>query len=106
MPDGRGRDTEGDHLIAAGDGGQLAATLVDQTLRTSDALHPGGKQSWRKANLVDAEGAAVDGPFLFPSWDPDGVRYAVLAGGPDADPRLVIADPRPGPRSSTCWTRR
>ena len=87
---------KGTTWIAAGDGGQLAATLVDQTLRTSDALHPGGKQSWRKADLVDAEGAPVDGPFLFPSWDPGGVRYAVLAGGPDADPRLVVADPETG----------
>lgn len=87
---------KGTTWIAAGDGGQLAATLVDQTLRTSDGLHPGGKQAWRKANLVDAEGAAVDGPFLFPSWDPDGVRYAVLAGGLDADARLVVADPETG----------
>ena len=87
---------KGTTWIAAGDGGQLAATLVDQTLRTSDALHPGGKQSWRKADLVDAEGAPVDGPFLFPSWDPGGVRYAVLAGGPDDDPRLVVADPETG----------
>ena len=87
---------KGTTWVAAGDGGQLAATLVDQTLRTSDALHPGGRQSWRKAALVDAEGAAVDGPFLFPSWDPGGVRYAVLAGGLDADPRLVVADPETG----------
>src|SRR6478609_3153027 len=87
---------KGTTWIAAGDGGQLAATLVDQTLRTSDALHPGGKQSWRKADLVDAEGAPVDGPFLFPSWDPGGVRYAVLAGAPDEDPRLVVADPETG----------
>lgn len=87
---------KGTTWIAAGDGGQLAATLLDQTLRTSDALHPGGKQSWRKADLVDAEGAHVDGPFLFPSWDPGGVRYAVLAGGLDADPRLVVADPETG----------
>ena len=87
---------KGTTWVAAGDGGQLAATLVDQTLRTSDALHPGGKQSWRKAALVDAEGARVDGPFLFPIWDPGGVRYAVLAGGLDADPRLVVADPETG----------
>ena len=87
---------KGTTWIAAGDGGQLAATLVDQTLRTSDALHPGGRQTWRKADLVDAEGAHVDGPFLFPIWDPGGVRYAVLAGGLDADPRLVVADPETG----------
>ena len=84
---------EGTTWIASGDGGVLAATLVDATLRTSGPLDPGGKQVWRAMRLVDAEGARVDGPFMFPAWDPAGTGFATLAGDLDADPRLVLVDP-------------
>ena len=83
---------DGTTWIAAGDGA-LVATLVDATLRTSGAPDPGGKQTWRAMKLVDPEGAPVDGPFMFPGWDPAGTRFAVLAGGLDTDPRLVLVDP-------------
>lgn len=83
---------DGTTWIAAGNGA-LVATLVDATLRTSGPPDPGGQQAWRATKLVDPEGAPVDGPFMFPDWDPAGTRFAVLAGGLDDDPRLVLADP-------------
>jgi hypothetical protein len=84
---------DGTTWIAAGDRGVLAATLVDATLRTSGPLDPAGKQVWRAMKLVDAEGAPVAGPFMFPGWDPAGTGFATLAGGLDTDPRLVLVDP-------------
>jgi hypothetical protein len=87
---------DGTTWIASGRRGVLAATLVDATLRTSDPLDPGGGQSWKQPKLVDAEGAAVDGPFMFPGWDPAGTRFAALAGQLDDDPRLVVVDPTEG----------
>jgi hypothetical protein len=87
---------DGTTWIAAGDRGVLAATLLDATLRTSGPLDPGGHQVWRAMKLVDPEGASVTGPFMFPGWDPAGTGFAVLAGGLDADPRLVLVDPSSG----------
>jgi hypothetical protein len=83
---------DGTTWIAAGDDA-LVATLVDATLRTSGPPNPGRRQAWRATKLVDPEGAPIDGPFMFPGWDPAGSGFAVLAGGLDADPRLVLADP-------------
>jgi hypothetical protein len=87
---------DGTTWIAAGDGGLLAATLVNATLRTSDRLDPGGKQRWHELALVDPEGAPVVGPFMFPGWDPTGVRFATLAGELDTAPRLVVVDSETG----------
>ncbi len=70
---------DGTTWIAAGDGGVLAATLVDATLRTSGPLDPGGQQIWRAMKLVDPEGAPVDGPVHVPGLGPG--RHRVRGPG-------------------------
>lgn len=78
--------------VAGGLADVLAAGLVDGTLRTSDPISASDAK-WHKVAAKGAEGDLVQGPFYFPTWDPEGGRFAALAGDLDADPRLTLVDP-------------
>jgi len=81
--------------VAGGLADVLVAGLVDGSLRTSDPLSD-TTATWHKVAAKGAEGTVVQGPFYFPTWDPEGGRFAALAGDLDADPRLTLVDPSTG----------
>jgi hypothetical protein len=78
--------------VAAG-AAELVAGRIDGTLRTSDSMDPDVDREWIEVTAKGADGLAVDGPFFFPSWDPEGGRFAALAGDLDTAPRLTLVDP-------------
>ncbi len=81
--------------IATGRASVLAAVLPKGTLATSDPVHLGDPLSWRAVKAVDPTGKAPDGPDYFAAWDPEGGRFATLAGDlPAGDGvRVVLIDP-------------
>ena len=84
--------------ISTGRSDVLAATLADGTTATSDPIRAGTTLAWRIVKAVDPTGSAPKGPDYFATWDPDGGRYAVLAGdllSGDAI-RVVLVDPSVG----------
>jgi hypothetical protein len=84
---------KGTSWVAGGRADVLVADLVNGTLRTSDPVDPDEDPTWRKVSAAGADGKQADGPFYFPSWDPEGGRFAALAGDLDAEPRLTLIDP-------------
>ncbi len=81
--------------IATGRANVLAATRADGTVATSDPVDLGEALDWRRVRAVGPDGGQPDGPQAFATWDPEGGRYAVLAGdlaGGD-DVRIVLVDP-------------
>jgi hypothetical protein len=99
-PPGSGADddravktADGTTWVAAGRGDVLVGGLVDGSLRTSDPITDDAAPTWRKVKAAGADGDPVDGPFYFPSWDPEGGRFAALAGDLDADAHVVLVDP-------------
>ena len=102
-PPGSGTDGDetvktpkGTAWVAAGRSDVLVATLVDGSLRTSDPIHPGEVPAWRKVVATGGDGHTAAGPFYFPTWDPEGGRFAALAGDLDAAPTLTLIDPSGG----------
>ncbi len=79
--------------IAGGRADVLVANLVDGSLRTSDPIDPDEDPTWRKVSAAGADGHQAADPFYFPTWDPEGGRFAALAGDLDAEPRLTLIDP-------------
>jgi hypothetical protein len=92
---GRAVETpDGAAWIAVGRANVLVAALGDGSLRLSDpAGDAGGGLDWRAVKARGADGDIAAGPFYFPTWDPDGGRFAALAGDLDTDPRLTLIDP-------------
>ena len=93
-----GRDVatpDGTAWVAAGRADVLVAGLTDGSLQTSDPVDAAGDPdlAWRTVKAAGADGDEVPGPFYFPSWDPEGGRFATLAGDLDAEPRLTLVDP-------------
>jgi hypothetical protein len=84
---------DGTTWVAAGLADVLVAGLVDGSLRTSGPVTSDPTPAWRKTRAAGADGNPVEGPFYFPSWDPQGGRFAALAGDLDADARLTLVDP-------------
>ena len=84
--------------IASGRADVLAAVLADGTMATSDPVHLGKPVKWRPVKAVGPTGRAAKGPDYFATWDPDGGRFATLAGDlPSGNGiRVVIIDPSLG----------
>ncbi len=93
-----GRDVatpDGTAWVAGGRADVLVAGVADGSLRTSAPVDPADAAdlAWRTVKAAGADGDEVSGPFYFPSWDPEGGRFAALAGDLDAAPRLTLIDP-------------
>jgi hypothetical protein len=73
----------------------LAAVRADGTSATSDPVKLGSPLTWRNVEAKDPTGKAPAGPSYFAAWEPDGGRYAMLAGDLLAGDavRLVLIDP-------------
>ena len=84
--------------IATGRADVLAAALRDGTTATSDPVHLGKPLAWRAVKPHDPAGNAPEGPDYFVTWDPEGGRFATLAGDVQAgdDIRVVLIDPTLG----------
>jgi hypothetical protein len=84
--------------IATGRSDVLAAALTTGKLLTSDPVHLGQALAWRAVKAVVKNGAAPAGPDYFATWDPDGGRFATLAGDLVAGDAitLVVIDPTRG----------
>ena len=92
-----GRDVatpDGTAWVAAGRADVLVAGLTDGSLDRDPVDAAGDPDlAWRTVKAAGADGDEVPGPFYFPSWDPEGGRFATLAGDLDAEPRLTLVDP-------------
>jgi hypothetical protein len=82
--------------IATGRADVLAATLTDGSVATSNPVRLGGRPiTWRPVRAAGPNGDEPTGPEYFATWDPEGGRYATLAGdlaGGDSI-RVVLVDP-------------
>ena len=84
--------------IATGRADVLAAVLPKGTTATSDPVHLGDPLVWRPVKATDITGKTPVGPDFFATWDPEGGRFATLAGdlpGGGAV-NLVLIDPSTG----------
>ncbi len=66
--------------IATGRADVLAAVLPKGTTATSDPVHLGDPLVWRPVKATDLTGKTPVGPDFFATWDPEGGRFATLAG--------------------------
>ena len=84
--------------IATGRAEVLAATLADGRAATSDPVRLGEVLAWRTVKAVGPTGDAPKGPDYFATWDPEGGRFATLAGDLLAGDRIrvVLVDPSVG----------
>jgi len=84
--------------VATGRADVLAAVLADGKMATSDPISLGKPLKWRPVKAVGPTGEKPKGPDYFATWDPDGGRFATLAGDlPAGDGiRLVLIDPSVG----------
>ncbi|MFL5648777.1 MAG: hypothetical protein ACJ776_10335 [Chloroflexota bacterium] len=81
--------------VATGLQDVLAAVRADGTSATSDPVVLGSPLTWRNVEAKDPSGNSPAGPSYFAAWEPDGGRYAMLAGDLLAgeDIRVVLVDP-------------
>lgn len=84
--------------IATGRADVLAAVLADGTTATSDPVRLDKPLQWRTVKAVGPTGQPLNGPDYFATWDPEGGKFATLAGDLPAgdDIRLVLIDPSGG----------
>jgi hypothetical protein len=84
--------------VATGRADVLAAALTSGKTTTSDPIHLGKPLAWRVVAAVDPTGHAPAGPDSFVTWDPEGGRFATLAGdlGSGRGMRVVLIDPSVG----------
>ncbi len=87
---------KGTTWVNAGRADVLVAVVGDGALRISDPLQAGRKPTWVEPDANDPSGDPADGPFYFPTWDPEGGRFAALSGDLDADAWLTLVDPSVG----------
>jgi len=84
--------------ISVGLADVLAATTLAGKTATSDPVHLGEPLAWRPVKAKVPTGEAPTGPDYFATWDPQGGRFATLAGdllGGD-EIRVVLVDPSVG----------
>ncbi len=86
--------------VATGLQDVLAAVRADGTSATSDPVHLGKTLTWRTVDAKDPSGKAPVGPAYFAAWEPDGGRYAMLAGDLLARRRDPRRAHRPGALST------
>jgi hypothetical protein len=81
--------------ISAGRAAVLAATLASGKTSTSDPVHLGKPLAWRSVKAKVPTGETPAGPDYFATWDPEGGRFATLAGDLLSGDgiRLVLVDP-------------
>src|SRR3954469_20633014 len=81
--------------VATGLQDVLAAVRDDGTSATSDPVALAKPLAWRNVQPKDPSGKTPAGPAYFAAWEPDGGRYAMLAGDLLAgeDIRVVLVDP-------------
>jgi hypothetical protein len=84
--------------VAAGRADVLVATLADGRTTTSDPVHLGKPLKWRVVKAVEPNGDAPPGPENFATWDPEGGRFAALAGDLSTGDAIgvVLIDPSVG----------
>ena len=81
--------------ISAGRAAVLAATLASGKTATSDPVHLGKPLAWRPVKAKVPTGETPAGPDYFATWDPEGGRFATLAGDLLSGDgiRVVLVDP-------------
>jgi hypothetical protein len=84
--------------ISAGLSNVLVATLDKGTTATSTPVRLGKSITWRAVSAKDPAGNATKGPDYFATWDPEGGRFATIAGDLQSDDpvRVVLIDPTLG----------
>jgi hypothetical protein len=84
--------------VASGRGDVLAAALANGQTMTSNPVHLDTPLAWRSVKAVGPNGSAPKGPHSFVAWDPEGGRFATLAGDLLSGDgiRVVIIDPSVG----------
>ena len=84
--------------ISAGLANVLVATLDKGTIATSTPVRLGKTVTWRAVAAKDPAGHVPAGPAYFATWDPQGGRFATIAGDLQADGphRVVLIDPTLG----------
>jgi len=84
--------------VASGRSDVLAATLTDGKMVTSDPVRLGKTLAWRSVKALDPNGDTPAGPDYFATWDPEGGRFATLAGDLVAGDGIavVLIDPSVG----------
>ena len=84
--------------ISSGLANVLVATLDKGTTATSGPVKLGKTLDWRAVTAKDPAGHVPAGPDYFATWDPQGGRFATLAGDllSDDPVRLVLVDPTLG----------
>lgn len=87
--------TGGAVWVSAGLADVLVATNAAGKTATSDPVHLGEPVAWRPVTAKDPTGATPDGPDYFAMWDPEGGRFATLAGDLLSGDgiRVVLIDP-------------
>ncbi len=103
--DGGGREgvpmtlPDGDTVwISAGLADVLVATLASGKTATSAPVRPGQPLAWRPVKSKGPTGETPKGPDFFATWDPEGGRFATLAGDLLSGDgiRVVLIDPSVG----------
>ena len=81
--------------ISAGLAHVLVATLDKGTTATSTPVRLGKPLTWRAVTAKDPAGHVPAGPYYFATWDPEGGRFATIAGDllSDDPVRVVLIDP-------------
>ncbi len=84
--------------ISTGLANVLVATLDKGATATSTPVRLGKTLTWRAVTAKDPSGHVPAGPAYFATWDPQGGRFATIAGDlqSDGSHRVVLIDPTLG----------
>ncbi len=81
--------------ISGGRADVLAVTLAGGGTATSDPIRTGRRLKWRTVKAAGPDGKRIEDQQFFATWDPEGGRFATLAGDlvSAGDIRVVLVDP-------------